>query len=128
MKTFLPVLLLFASSPVWAAGELAPAAAATEAPGVEAMLVKLFAWTSVLLVLCAGIFWLSRRMQRPPVPGTKSGGLEYIASAPLNRKCALHVIEANGQRMVVATDLTGIREIVPLTESFSTVLQQAGEI
>ncbi|WP_020468436.1 flagellar biosynthetic protein FliO [Zavarzinella formosa] len=128
MRRWLILGLFAISSPVRAAGELAyTPPPMPEPPSVDAMLFRLFVWTGVLLVLCLGLFWFSRRLQRSAKPGMKSGGMEYIASVPLNRKCALHVIEANGQKIVVATDLGGIREMLPLTDSFATVLQHAEE-
>lgn len=119
--------LLF-TSPVFAANDLAyTPPAIPEAPSVQAMLVRLFLWTGILLALCGIVWWTSRKWQKSAKPGMKAGGMEYIGSVALNRKCALHVIEANGQRIVLATDLTGIKDMQPLNDSFATVLQHATE-
>lgn len=99
-----------------------------ETPNFESMIFRLLVWTVFLLAILGGLFWFSKRVNKTSRPGAKSGGMEFIGSTPLNRKCALHVIEANGQRVVIATDLTGIREMVPVAESFSSVLENSSRI
>lgn len=112
-------------SPILGDGSLAyTPPAIPEPPSVESMLLKLFIWTGILLAICIALLIISRRMQKSARAGMKAGGMEYLASVPLNRKCALHLIEANGQQIVIATDLHGLREIMPVNESFATVLQR----
>ncbi len=95
-----------------------------ETPGAGYLLVRLVLLTGFVLAICVGLLWLSRRLQRSARPGLKSGELEYVAALPLNARCALHLLKAGPQPVVIGTDLTGIKATLVLPEvSFEAALR-----
>lgn len=96
-----------------------------EAPSAAHLIVRLFVLTGILIGICLAVWWASRRFQRVCKPGTKVGEMEYQASMPLDRRCALHLVRSGDQTVVIGTDLTGVKATVVLPESFSASLDKA---
>ena len=97
-----------------------------EVPGAGHLLVRLFVLTGFVLAICLGLLWFSRRLQRGGQPGAKSGDLDYVAALPLNNRCALHLLTAGGQAVVVGTDPGGLKAMLVLPASFEAALRAAG--
>jgi hypothetical protein len=99
-----------------------------EAPGAGHLIVQLFLLTGVVLLICFGLLWATRRAGRGAKPGSRSGDLEYVAAVALNGRCSLHLLKAGGQSVVIGTDLTGLKATVVLPDSFDAALQRATEV
>ncbi|MBX9625304.1 MAG: hypothetical protein K2X82_15970, partial [Gemmataceae bacterium] len=70
---------------------------------------------------------LARRANRPPAaPAGSAGRLVLDGTLPLPRRCAVHLVKADGHAVAVTTDATGLRSMVLLSEPFQTVLDEAG--
>jgi hypothetical protein len=110
-----------------AAGGLEYAPPAAPAPPDPAGLVlRLVGLTAALLTACAGALWYARRAARPKgLKGDGGGRLRHEATLPLDRRCAVHLVRADGQTVAVTTDATGVRSIVLLSEPFDAELDAA---
>ena len=114
------------SAAVVRGGELAYTPPPTpEVPGAGYLVGRMFLLTGLVVALCLGILWASRRAQRGGRPGTKSGDLEYVAALSLNPRCALHLMTAGGQTVVIGTDTAGLKAMIVLPGSFESALRSA---
>lgn len=91
--------------------------------------------TSGVLVLAVGFlliarFWMRRSAKLGASAATRSekalatAKIQVLARLKLNAKAYLQLIEVDRQRVLVASDLTGIKSIVPLPEPFANALDQ----
>lgn len=94
-------------------------------PDPAGLVGRLFGLTAGMLILCGGVVWLVRRAKRPPVTAGASGRLVHEGSLTLDRRCAVHLIRADGHTVAVTTDGTGLRSIVVLSDPFEPVLDEA---
>jgi len=97
--------------------------AVPEVPGVGHLVVQLCLLTGFVLAICPGLFWASRRVGRGREPGTRSGGLEYVAALPLNSRCSLHLLKAGDHSVVIGSELGGLKPVVALPDSFEAALR-----
>ncbi|MDB5312201.1 MAG: hypothetical protein JWO38_6403 [Gemmataceae bacterium] len=96
-------------------------------PDVTGLVLRLFGLTAVMLALCGGVLWLVRRSKQ--VSGATAGAagrLRHEGSLALDRRCAVHLIHADGHAVAVTTDATGLRSLVVLAEPFEAALAEAG--
>jgi flagellar biogenesis protein FliO len=96
-----------------------------EAHGVGHPIVQLFLLTGFVLAICLGLLWATRRAGRGAKPGAKSGDLEYVAAVALNGRCSLHMLKAGSQSVVIGSDLSGLKAMVVLPDSFDAALRRA---
>ena len=114
-----------------AAGSLALAGRALAQPLVEAyspptapappdamgLLVRLVGLLALTLVICGGILLWARRLNRVAgADATGSARLRKQSSVALDARCAVHLVEVDGQTVAVTTDITGVRSMVLLSE------------
>jgi hypothetical protein len=96
-------------------------------PDPVSLVLRLFAVTAALVTMCGTVVWLARRANRPPgAKGDGGGRLKHEGTLSLGRRCAVHLIRADGQTVAVTTDATGVRSIVILSEPFEDALAAAG--
>jgi hypothetical protein len=121
-------LVLLATSPVLAAGtglDYTPPAAPAP-PDAVGLVFRLVGMTLALLVFCGGVLWYARRAMRPTdLKGDGGGRLKHEGSLVLNRRCAVHLLQVDGQAVAVTIDATGLRSIVVLSEPFEAALEEA---
>jgi flagellar biogenesis protein FliO len=90
--------------------------ATPEAPSAGQLIGKLFLLTGIMLAICFALLLATRKWAKSSKPGHKNGDLEYLASISLDRRTALHLIEADGHQVVIGTDLTGLKAMHILGE------------
>jgi flagellar biogenesis protein FliO len=96
-------------------------------PDVTGLILRLFGLTALMLALCGGVVWLVRRSRQVRVAKTGDAGrLRHEGSLALGHRCAIHLIQADGQAVAVTTDATGLQSLVVLSEPFETALAEAG--
>ena len=88
------------------------------------VLLRLVALTLVTLLICGGVIWWARRAGRVrAAAGNAAGRLKLDGQIPLDGRSTLHVVRVDGHPVVVTTDATGLRSIVPLAERFEAALE-----
>ena len=89
--------------------------------------------TCLVIILGVGFILVAKRF----VAAKPTGGKQSMATAPrisvvanlkLTPKSRLHLIEVGDQRVLVASDVTGIKSVVSLNQSFSTALNSLDEM
>ena len=96
-------------------------------PDVGTLVVKLFVLTALMVGLCVGVVWAVRRSGRVRAARVGDAGrLRHEGSLVLDRRCAVHLIQADGQTVAVTTDATGLRSLVVLSDPFDAALDEAG--
>jgi flagellar biogenesis protein FliO len=94
-----------------------------EVPDLGALLGRLIAGTVLVLALCVGTLWMGKRWLRlGPAAKTGSGQLQVLEALPLGRRCVLYLVKANNQQIVAGIDPSGLKALLPLSESFETAL------
>lgn len=92
------------------------------------VLLRLIALTLVTLLICGGVIWWARRAGRVrAAAGNAAGRLKVEGQIPLDGRSTLHVVRVDGHPVVVTTDATGLRSIVPLAERFEAALEEETE-
>jgi len=95
-------------------------------PDAVGLVFRLVGLMALLLVLCGGVLWFARRAIRPAaLKGDGGGRLRHEGSLPLDRRCAVHIVQADGLTVAVTTDATGLRSMVLLAEPFESALEEA---
>jgi flagellar biogenesis protein FliO len=126
IRRAVPALLLLlvavAAEPV-SAGYTPPQA--PPAPDAGPLLLRLFGMTLFVLLLCAGVLWVVRRLGRPRLTGTGSDKLKLLESAWLGRRCSLHLVRAGTCRVLIAVDPTGMKTCQLVDEDFAGFLPTA---
>ena len=94
------------------------------------MLVNFVVWMIVILCLCGltvlGIRMLQRRgIIKAGTAGPSSGQARVIDSLSLGRNQFVQLLEIGGRQVLVASDTSGIREMVPLSSEFDASLLDA---
>lgn len=94
-------------------------------PNATYLIVRLFLYTGLLISLCLAVLWASRKWNKVAQPGDRNGQLEYLASIQLDRRCSLHLIDADGQAVLIGTDLAGLKvmQVIESEEPFDDVLR-----
>lgn len=108
-------------------------AASTAEPGVDRdALINFGLWMVVILCLCGlsvvGLKMLQRRgIIKAGSAGPSTGQARVIDSLSLGRNQFVQLIEIGGRQVLLASDTSGIREMVPLADEFDTSLIEATE-
>lgn len=95
-----------------------------EPPSLGSVLARLAFGTVVVLILCGGTMWFGRSWIAKHQGILTSAGkeLRLIESTRVGGHCCVHLLQVGNQRIIVGTDRTGLHSVVPLPESFSSVL------
>jgi flagellar biogenesis protein FliO len=97
----------------------------------QGMFLRLGLGTLVVLGLCAGTIFVCKRWLSGPAPSAKTNGqLHLIETLALGQRCWMHLVHVGTQSVLVGGDASGVKTIVPLSESFATTLLEtsvAGE-
>jgi hypothetical protein len=88
-----------------------------------AVMIRLVGLTLFTLVVCGGVVWWARRTGRAKVSvSTDPSRLAKTGQLAIDPRCTLHLLRVDGRQVVVTTDHTGLRSIVPLQDQFDAVL------
>lgn len=88
---------------------------------------------STCIVLCGGVgfIFVAKQWIKFKAPSAKApeASIQIKSTLQLSPKSSLHLVQAGGHRLMVATDQNGIKSVVPLNESFSDTLSalESGE-
>lgn len=97
-----------------------------EGPDSRNMLLRLGLGTAVVLVLCVGMLWASKRwLQGMPVKSGSNHQLAIIETLPLGNRCWVHLLRAGKQQVLVGLDGSGMKAMVALPERFEQVMTEA---
>lgn len=102
-----------------------PTPAWPDAPSPAAMLARLGVGTAIVLVLCVGTLlagkrWLVGARPVPETPGPQR--LRLLEVLPLGNRCAVHLLQAGGQQVLVGIDATGMKAVIALNDGFEPTL------
>ena len=109
------------------------ATSSTTSPGIDQdMLINFGLWMVVILCLCGlsvvGLKMLQRRgIIKAGSAGPSTGHARVIDSLSLGRNQFVQLIEIGGRQVLLASDTSGIREMVPLADEFDASLLEASE-
>jgi len=95
--------------------------------GYVAMVVsRLVGLTVITLLVCGGVIWWARRATRKRMLAANTAGrLVLEGRLPLDARSAIHLIRVDGHPVVVTTDATGLKSIVPVQPTFDAALDAA---
>lgn len=90
------------------------------------LLINFGLWMVVILCLC-GLTAVGLRMlnRRGVVAAGAPSGARIVESLNLGRHRSVQLVEIGGRSVIVASDSSGIRSVVPLAEDFSESLHEA---
>jgi hypothetical protein len=101
---------------------------APPAPDLGGVLLRLGGLTALTLLLCGGVIWWARQAARKRLLAPNaSGRLVLEARLPLDARNAVVLLRADGHPVIVTTDATGLRSIVPVQPSFDAALADAAD-
>lgn len=109
------------------------ATASAPGPGIDQdMLINFGLWMVVILCLCGlsvvGLKMLQRRgIIKAGSAGPSTGNARVLDSLSLGRNQFVQLIEIGGRQVLLASDTSGIREMVPLADEFDASLLEASE-
>jgi flagellar biogenesis protein FliO len=99
-----------------------------EGPNHQAMLLRLVLGTAIVLGLCAGTLWICKRWLRgAPAQRPANSQVCLVETLPLGNRCCLHLVHVANRPVLIGADGSGIKTVVPLPDSFSTVLETQEE-
>jgi flagellar biogenesis protein FliO len=105
--------------------EFAPPAM-PEVPSTQGMIVRLVSGTAIVLGLCVVTLWGVRRWLHPAMTnGTGVREMRLLETLQLGNRCSLHLVHLGKQPVLVGTDASGIKSIVPLATPFESALEDA---
>ena len=94
---------------------------------LQDLLQKIATSTCLVIFLGIGFIVVAKRVMRPKIPKTKqapdASRIHVVANLRLTSKSNLHLVEVGDQRVLVASDLNGIKSVVSLTNSFGAALE-----
>lgn len=91
-----------------------------EAPSHQGMFLRLGLGTILVLGLCVGTIFFSKRwLGNAPTDAKGPGQLRLIETLPLGQRCWVQLVHVGGQAVLIGGDATGLKTITPLPESFS---------
>jgi flagellar biogenesis protein FliO len=100
-------------------------------PQFQALLQNIAGSTCLVLILGVGFIVVAKRVMKGKLSKTNQNPEELrihvVANLRLTPKSNLHLIEVGEQRVLVASDSTGIKSVVSLTRSFATALDSLDE-
>ncbi len=86
-------------------------------PDAMGLLFRLVGLLALTLAICGGILLWARRLNRVAgADATGSPRLRKKSSVALDARCAVHLVEVDGQTVAVTTDATGVRSMALLSE------------
>jgi flagellar biogenesis protein FliO len=101
---------------------------APPAPDLFGVLLRLGGLTVLTLLLCGGVIWWARRATRKRLLAANSSGrLVLVGNLPLDARNAVHLIRVDGHPVVVTTDATGLKAILPVQPTFDAVLDDTAD-
>jgi len=105
-----------------------------ETPDYGAMFSRLVAGTVIVLGMCVGVLWLGKRWL--PISGLSVSGLlmsaagasagthlKLVETLSLGNRCCLHLVQMAERQVLVGVDGSGVKTVVPLTETFAQTLR-----
>lgn len=100
-------------------------------PPIQALLQNIAGSTCLVLILGVGFIVVAKRVMKgkQTAAGEKTEELKIhvVANLRLAPKSNLHLVEVGKQRVLVASDSTGIKSVVSLTDSFANSLDSFHE-
>lgn len=91
-------------------------------PDAMGLLFRLVGLLALTLVICGGILLWARRLNRVAgADATGSPRLRKKSSVALDARCAVHLVEVDGQTVAVTTDATGVRSMALLSEPMDAI-------
>lgn len=101
---------------------------APPAPDLFGVLLRLGGLTALTFAICGGVIWWARRATRKRLLAANTAGrLVLEGSLPLDARNAVHLLRADGHPVVVTTDATGLKSIVPMQPSFDAALEDVAD-
>lgn len=92
-------------------------------PDLLGVALRLVGLTVVTLLVCGGVIWWARQATRKRLLAANTGGrLVLEGRLPLDARNAIHLIRVDGHPVVVTTDATGLKSIVPMQPTFDAAL------
>lgn len=100
-----------------------------EPPNHKDLLLRLVLGTAVVLGLCVCTLGLTKRwLPNKPVAASPNSQLQHIESLSLGGRCWMHLVQVADRPVLVGVDQNGLKAIVPLSESFTALLEAKSEI
>ena len=123
------LLILFALAfPVTAQSSAFPYSPPTAPPPPDlfGVVLRLVGLTVITLLVCGGVIWWAKRATRKRLLAANTGGrLVLEGHLPLDARNAIHLLRVDGHPVVVTTDATGLKSIVPMQPTFDAALDAA---
>jgi hypothetical protein len=99
---------------------------APPAPDLGGVLLRLGGLTALTLLLCGGVIvWARRAARKRLLAPNTSGRMVLDARLPLDAQNAVLLLRVDGHPVIVTTDASGLRAIVPVQPSFEAALADA---
>ena len=99
-----------------------------EVPSTRSMFIRLGVTTVVVLLVGVTLLWCGQAWLRRLNPGPTPGGkLALLETLQLGNRCCLHLVQTASGQIVVGADASGIKSILPVTESFENALTEREE-
>lgn len=130
MRRLALLALLLSTLPAFAQSNAFPYTEPTAPPPPDlfGVLLRLGGLTVLTLVICGGVIWWARRATRKRLLAANTAGrLVLEGSLPLDARNAVHLVRVDGHPVVVTTDATGLKSIVPVQPAFDAALDEANE-
>jgi len=92
-------------------------------PSATSMLARLFGMTLFVLLICAGVLWGIRKMQRRGLTAAVNPAkLRLVEEIALNSHSAMQLVQAGTARVLFAVDSTGLKSCQLVDSEFAGVL------
>lgn len=124
---FTLLALLALAVPAYAESDAFPYTPPTAppAPDLFGVLLRLGGLTALTFAICGGVIWWARRATRKRLLAANTAGrLVLEGSLPLDARNAVHLLRVDGHPVVVTTDATGLKAIVPVQPTFDTAMEE----
>lgn len=115
---------LATTGPAWAESVINEYTRPTAPPSLDpvGVVLRLVGLTVVTVLVCGGVLWWGRRAGRiKSAAASPSTRLQLDGHLTLDTRAKLFLLRADGQQVIVTTDATGLRSIVPLQDRFEAV-------
>lgn len=94
-----------------------------EVPSLSGLLWRLGLGTGLVLALCLGTLWTGQRwLRRSPLKAMEGNQLQLLQKVPLGPRCALYLLQAGQQHVVIGIDTSGLQSIVTLPDGLESVV------
>jgi flagellar protein FliO/FliZ len=107
-------------APPWSGTPALPTIeSATERPGLVMAFARLVGGLVVVCGLCIVITrWMAKQTPAPV------GTMEVLASLAVDVRCAIHLVRAGDRRLLIGTDLAGVKALTELPGRFSDLVPE----